>query len=232
MSVILAFLLTLAVVIGLWLSRQRLASKPWLETGLAMPEAEAPAVAPATLGLAVFLAVVGGLFALMGSAFVMQIDAAPWQLVPLPPVVWFSTGALVASSLCLQLAAASAREGNTPLFHAALGAGTAAVVAFLVGQGMAWTALTADGYTLSGTPAASFFYLITGLHGLHILGGLAVLGTLWLRAADGAGAAAVQAGIARCAAYWHALLFVWLVLFALFAGWANEVLAICRAVLN
>src|SRR3546814_4819679 len=49
-------------------------------------------------------------------------------------------------------------------------------MAFLGGQLLVWRELTADGYLLAGDPASSFFYLITGLHGLHMLGGLAALG--------------------------------------------------------
>ncbi|WP_154445886.1 cytochrome c oxidase subunit 3 [Halovulum marinum] len=226
------FLLVLATIIGLWLSRQRLASKPWLETGAPPARAEAVAVAPARLGLAVFLAVVGGLFAMLGSAFVMQIDEYPWQLVPLPRMIWFSTAALVAASLALHRAAGAARRAEPGRRDAALAAATLATLAFLAGQGLVWRALGDGGVVLSGTPAGSLVYLITGLHGLHVLGGLVALGRVWLRQAQRPGSAQARAAIALCAIYWHALLFVWLALIALFSGLANEVLALFGALLT
>ena len=60
--------------------------------------------------------------------------------------------------------------------RAGLLAGGVAAIAFLVGQVLAWRQLVAAGYFLATSPASSFFYLITALHGLHLLGGLIALG--------------------------------------------------------
>jgi cytochrome c oxidase subunit 3 len=78
---------------------------------------------------------------------------------------------------------------------------------------------------LAGNPAASFFYLLTALHGLHVLGGLAGwAGTM--RAARRSGdAARVARRIALCARYWHFLLGIWLVLFATLGWLTPEVVA-------
>lgn len=232
MNIILAFLAVLIAIIGWWLSRQRLFSKPWLETGAPPTMTEASPVAPQKLGLGVFLAVVGGLFAMLGSAFVLQIDATPWQLVPLPRLVWINTGILLSSSLFLQLAVTAARQGEAQLLNWSLAAGVLSTLAFLVGQIAAWDMLTTSGHVLAGAPAASFFYLITGLHGLHILGGLMAMGAVWLRLARQPEPRRVQAIVALCALYWHALLLIWILLLALFTGWGNEFLALCRSVLR
>ncbi|RNF36323.1 cytochrome c oxidase subunit 3 [Paracoccus methylarcula] len=232
MNIILAFLAVLVAIIGWWLSRQRLFSKPWLETGVPPMIAEASPVAPQKLGLGVFLAVIGGLFAMLGSAFVLQIDATPWQLVPLPRLVWINTGVLLSSSLFLQFAVTAAKQGEAQLLNWSLAAGALSTLAFLVGQITAWNMLTTSGYVLAGAPAASFFYLITGLHGLHILGGLVAMGAVWLRLARQPEPREAQAAVALCALYWHALLLIWILLLALFTGWGNEFLALCRSVLR
>ena len=99
---------------------------------------------------------------------------------------------------------------------------------FLAGQLLAWRELVVAGYVLAGNPANSFFYLITGLHGLHILGGLFALARTIGKARDGADTVALARSIELCAIYWHFLLVVWLVLFVLFAGWADDFIDICR----
>ena len=105
-------------------------------------------------------------------------------------------------------------------------------IGFLVGQLFAWRILADEGFLLSSNPANSFFYLITGLHGLHILGGLAGLGRTTVKAWSGAPMARVRVGVEMCAMYWHFLLFVWLGLFVLFAGWAADFIDICRQLLT
>jgi len=231
MNIILAFLSVILVVAVWWLSRQRLFAKPWLETGLTVAAPEAMTTAPAKIGVGFFLAVVGGLFAMVGSAFVMQIDETPAQLAPLPPVVWVNTALLVLSSLSLQIAVTAARRGDTGRTHGSLAVAAVLAMAFLGGQWRAWQALTASGYGLNDGPAASFFYLITGLHGLHILGGLVAMGIVWIKVNGQVAAQQQRAAIALCALYWHGLLVVWLVLFVLLSGWANSFLALCRAAL-
>ena len=232
MTVILTFLAIIAIGTGWWLSQQRLMSKPWLESGTAHA-AHGPAHHSAGgTGLLVFVVVIGGLFAMLGSAFIMQIDATPWQLAPLPQVVWTNTGLLVLGSLFMQLAVRAGRQHKTRLLHFGLTAASLATLAFLVGQIEAWRMLTAGGYQLGSAPAASFFYLITGLHGLHILGGLLVLAVIWIGGFAGANTDRMQTRLRLCALYWHALLGVWLVLFALLQGWGNAFLALCRAALT
>ena len=77
---------------------------------------------------------------------------------------------------------------------------------------------------MTGNPANSFFYLLTGLHGLHILGGLVALAravpAAWGARRPGAGSGSA---LELCVAYWHFLLFVWLCLLVLFTGWAADV---------
>ena len=112
MTVILAFLALVALAAGWWLSQQRLAAKPWLETGIAPQAGHGPGQAPGLIFTGVFVAVMGGLFAMLGSAFVMQIEETPYQLVPLPGRVWLNTALLLLASACMQFVVAAARAGE------------------------------------------------------------------------------------------------------------------------
>ncbi|GLS34587.1 cytochrome-c oxidase [Mesorhizobium tianshanense] len=234
MSVILVFLLVIAGFAGWWLSHQRLMAKPWLEQGVIGDTIglEGSTLPTAKIGLGVFLAVVGCLFALFTSAYFMRMALSDWQALPLPRVLWFNTGVLVLSSIALQCASVAARRGQIDTVRLGLATAGLTALAFLIGQLVAWRELTADGYLLTANPANSFFYLITGMHGLHILGGLVGLGRTAAGAWNGARPERLRLSVELCAMYWHFLLFVWLAIFALLAGWAASFIEICRQLLT
>lgn len=230
MSVILVFLLVIFGICGWWLSQQRLMSKPWLETGAGAVE---PSGMPtAKVGLGVFLAVVGCLFALFASAYFMRMELSDWRTMPLPRLLWLNTGMLVMGSVALQSALVAARAGEIGTARLGLATGGVAGFAFLIGQAMAWRELVASGYFVTGNPANSFFYLLTGIHGLHILGGLLALGWTTAAAWDASRLDRLPLRAELCAMYAHFLLFVWLGILVLLAGWASDVIAICRQLLT
>ncbi|MHA6645578.1 cytochrome c oxidase subunit 3 [Mesorhizobium sp. A623] len=234
MSAILIFLALITAIAGWWLSRQRLMSKPWLEAGpvLAFPATEASAMHPAKIGLGVFLAVVGALFALLISAYFMRMAYADWQAAPVPRILWFNTALLVLASVVLQCAVYAAQHRRFDNLRLALLTGAAASVAFLGGQLLAWRDFAADGYFATENPAVSFFYLLTAMHGLHIIGGLVALGRVNFRAWQSDPAARLVLSTELCAMYWHVLLVVWLVLFTVLMGWAASFIDICRGLLT
>ncbi|MFS8054780.1 cytochrome c oxidase subunit 3 [Rhizobium sp. BR 317] len=230
MSAILIFMAGIACIIAWWMARQRLTSKPWLETGLVddAPEMRGSSETTAKVGLGIFLAVVGALFALLISAYLTRLSGSDWWSIPIPRLLWVNTAALAASSVALQWAKTEARLDRSEMLNTALAVALVLAVLFLVGQVLAWRQLVAAGYVLADNPSNSFFYMITGLHGLHILGGLFVLGRTTIRAQGNVGQARVRLSVDLCAIYWHFMLVVWLVLFALFAGWANSFADLCR----
>jgi cytochrome c oxidase subunit III len=230
MTVILAFLVGAIAIAFWWLLRQGIMSKPWLETG-AVTTIETPGGrAIERVGLGIFLVVVGSLFALFASAFIMRMDLEAWASLRLPPIVWANTGQLLLASLFLHLATSSANRGDASGLRRDLAVASLATAGFLVGQLLAWRELTLGGDGLATGPGASFFYLLSGLHGLHILGGLAALGLLIFRGASDT--LRLEAGTRLCRTYWDFLLFVWLGLLVLFLGWANRLVDICRSILT
>ena len=233
MSVILVFIVVVIGFAGWWLAHQRLMSKPWLEVG---PD---PVGGPGRGGmptekiaLGIFLAVVGALFALFASAYFMRMEFGDWRPMPLPRIVWLNTGMLIVASFALECALAADRQGDAGTLRLSLATATVATLTFLAGQIVGWRDLTAGGYLVTGNPANSFFYLLTGLHGLHILGGLVALARAAPAAWGAGGAGKLRLRLELCVAYWHFLLFVWLCLLVLFTGWAADLVNICRALLT
>ena len=168
------------------------------------------------------------MFTLLISAYLGRMGGADWWGIPIPGLLWVNTAALAASSLALQWAKTEIRPDHRNRLNAALVTAFATAVFFVAGQFLAWRQLISAGYVLADNPSNSFFYMITGLHGLHILGGLFVLGRTAIRARSEPLSARMRLSVELCAIYWHFMLIVWLVLCALFAGWANSFVDLCR----
>jgi cytochrome c oxidase subunit 3 len=126
-----------------------------------------------------------------------------------------NTGLLILSSASMQWAREAAKRGQADRVRVALIAGGVLAWAFLAGQLLAWRQLNASGYFLASNPAVAFFYLLTAVHGLHLLGGLFVWGKTVVRMArPGVELVDLRLSVELCTVYWHYLLLVWLVLFA------------------
>ena len=217
-----------------WLSRQGLMSKPWLEQGLAAdyPLVRGAPPAAARTGLGVFLAVVSSLFALFISAYAIRMQMPDWRALPLPKILWLNTGMLILSSIALHGARRAARQGAEEELKIGLLAAGITALAFLSGQLLAWRQLTAGGYLLSSNSADAFFYILTGAHGLHLLGGLAALGRVTGKAWQGVASERLRLSVDLCTTYWHFMLLVWLILLSVLTGWAGNVIDICRQLLR
>ncbi|GAB4065174.1 cytochrome c oxidase subunit 3 [Ancylobacter sonchi] len=236
MTIVVAFLVLVIGIAAWWLSTQRIMSKPWLEIGVIDEPPGAGPPAAAKIGLCVFLAVAGVLFALSISAYSMRLQAADWWPLPAPRLLWFNTGLLILASATLEWTKAQSRHASLDGVRFGLVGAGVFTLAFVVGQLVVWRELVEEGYFLASNPANAFFYLMTGLHGLHVMGGLVALARVTLRAfsADEVGVerGKLRLGVELCAIYWHFLLVVWLVLFALIAGWAGDFFEICRQALS
>ena len=217
MGATILFFSGLAVIAVWWLSRHRITSKPWLEQGAAgeFPGTGVSALPVAKIGLGVLLAALGSLFALFISAYLMRMQLADWRPVPKPTLLWINTGVLMLSSAALQWTRAAADRRDLKAVRTGLLAAAGAALAFLAGQLFAWQQLTSTGHVLTAGPASSFFYLITALHGVHLVGGVVALGAVALRAWRGFDADRLRLSLDLCSMYWDFLLLMWLVLFGL-----------------
>ena len=197
----------------------QLTEKPWLAKE--SPDADMRAVGKSFLsapksGLRLFLAVVTMVFTLFIAAYAERMEFSDWHPLPLPALLWLNTVLLILSGIALQRARSAANNGRIDGMKSSLLAGGIFVFAFLAGQLLAWQQLIASGYFAAANPANAFFYLVTALHGLHLLGGLVAWGRTMARIRRDFDIVAVRLSVDLCADYWHFMLLIWLVLFALF----------------
>ncbi len=210
-----AIVVALLVGVAVWFFvASRLTAKSWLD-GEQAGDVGAISTPPARIGLWVFMAVVTSLFSLFLTAYSMRMHhGIGWCHLTIPNILWVNTGVLLLASIAMQLASRFAGRGQRQFARIALLAGGVLTVAFLVGQVMAWQAVGPSLYFIQGSPAIAFFYVLTTLHGLHLIGGLWVLGRATLRFSAGAELIDLRQSLSLCAIYWHFLLLVWLVVFA------------------
>jgi cytochrome c oxidase subunit 3 len=152
--------------------------------------------------------------ALTSSFLVRKGLGDDWVSFTLPRILWANTLILLASSGAIQFARARLRSGDTQGFRRWWAITTALGALFLVGQFAAWRQLAAQGVFLVTNPSSSFFYLLTALHGLHLLGGIVALLYVtyrpWQRSRITQSTAADLVSI-----YWHFMDGLWIFLFAL-----------------
>ena len=171
------------------------------------------------LALRVFLAVVAVLFMLLVTAYGSRMVYEDWRPTPQLRLLWANTFVLILSSVALQWAQFSVRRGRMDGMRIGLLAGGAFTIVFLIGQVLAWRQLGTMVYFELTNPAIAFFYLITGLHGLHLLGGLVAWGRTVAKVWGDFDRAEIRQSVELCTLYWHFLLLVWLILFGLlFSG--------------
>jgi cytochrome c oxidase subunit 3 len=134
---------------------------------------------------------------------------------PLPRGLWLSTGIILLVSVAVHWARRSVRRDRQGSLRIALVATGVLAVVFLVNQIRNWEAVRAvlippESKALTYT---SIFYILTGTHALHVLGGLIVLGVVTWKAFRGEYSSVYHPGVRYSAMYWHFLDVVWLVLF-------------------
>ncbi len=210
-----AIVIALLVGIAVWyLVARQLTAKSW-RSGEQPGDIGALESTPARVGLWVFMAVVTSLFGLFLSAYAMRMHhGVGWCHLTIPPILWINTLVLVAASVALQLSSRAVDRGQRRMAQLALTAGGALSIAFLAGQVAGWQAVGPSLYFIQGSPAIAFFYVLTIAHGMHLIGGLYVLGRSAMRFAGGAELIDLRQSLQLCSIYWHFLLLVWLVVFA------------------
>jgi cytochrome c oxidase subunit 3 len=207
----------LAGVIVWILVVRRLTAKSWESQGPGGDVADL-GFAPAKIGLAMFLAVVTSLFGLFFSAYSMRMHhGGEHELTHFqaPKILWMNTVVLILASIAFERARSANRHDQLRDVKLALLTAGVFTFVFLGGQLAAWQQLAASGQLVSTGPTIAFFYLLTAVHGLHLIGGLFVWGKTFGRLAGGAELIDVRLSVDLCAFYWHFLLLVWLVLFGL-----------------
>jgi cytochrome c oxidase subunit 3 len=214
----------LTAITAWWLLIQRLKDKPWTKQGVVPTSQETVTSSAPKVGLWVFLAVVSSLFGLFASAYTMRVTGhsgiAAWRPLDEPNLLWINTLILVLASGAMQIArnridSDDVRGGRTYFMSAGV-----LTLVFLAGQILAWQQARAINELGPGDPAFAFFVLLTAIHGVHLLGGLFVLGRTTRRifrldSSNVVARSRIRLSVQLCTTYWHWLLLVWLGVFAL-----------------
>ncbi len=200
------------------------------------PRPALPAIAPSKgipsqTGVWVAVSAIAMSFAALTSALVVrQASGADWQRFALPRILYLDTVILIASSYTLELARKRFTAGVTALRAEFSPQPAAALRAsalywlnitltlglfFVAGQVLAWQRLASQGLFLATSPSSSFFYVLTALHGLHLLGG--VLGLIYVGYRLRHNARNAQTSLGTAAVYWHFVDLLWVYLLLVIA---------------
>lgn len=179
------------------------------------------------IGMWVALCSITMLFTALTSAYIVRsrlATANDWQPISVPHMLWLSTALILLSSATFEASRRLLKRGDEQGYRRWLLATVLLGLGFLLTQWMAWRELVAKGIYLSTNPHSSFFYLLTGVHALHLVGGILMLGYLLARAwrmhtEQRASAAKRQDSANAVALYWHFMDGLWIYLFLLLFLW-------------
>ena len=215
---LIALAVMLATLLG-WLLKQSFNVQPWVAEEVGDTAHHGPlgdASNTKLIALMTFLAVVTSFFALVLSAYALRMELGDWVPMTEPQMLWINTAVLVLASVAFQWTRNGAVAGQAARLKPGLLVTGLLTTAFVIGQLIAWQQLQAGGQFLTSNPSNAFFYLLTGAHAVHILGGMYVWARATWRVLVGtAEGGQLRRSIELCTIYWHLLLIVWLVLFCL-----------------
>jgi len=176
------------------------------------------------IGMWVGLASIAMMFTSLSSAYIVRSGSTnDWFPLAIPRMMFVSTALLLISSVTLEVARRKLRHSLQAAYTKFLLLTGGLGLAFLASQLIAWRQLAGHGIYLSSHPHSSFFYLLTGAHGVHLVGGLLGLGFLWLRSRRQLEEVSViakqQATADAVTIYWHFMDALWIYLFLLLFLW-------------
>jgi len=171
---------------------------------------------PKKFALWLFMASVIMLFGAWTSAYIVKRGEPGWSSFELPAQFWINSLLIVVSSATLYWAQRSARRDELEKVKLAVSLTAALGVLFLVGQWLAWMKMIEMNYYFTGAgsnTSASFIYVLTGVHGLHVISGVVVLMVLLTATFRYQVHSKNMTRIEMCSTYWHFLGGLWLYLF-------------------
>ena len=166
-------------------------------------------------GIAIAMVSILMFFMALASAFlVLHHSSQVWVAVHLPRILWANTSVLIGSSFLLERARGRLSLGDDRGFRKLWLVTTVMGFLFVAGQLVAWRELAAQGVYIASNQASSFFYIFTGAHGVHLLGGVAALLFVLLRNFEKS-QISVSLAAEITSYYWHFMDGLWIFLFAL-----------------
>ncbi len=146
-----------------------------------------------------------------------------WQPFDLPVTLWVSTLLLLLSSIAYFISERATTVNDHPKAKTWLIITTSIGGVFLASQILSWLELTQRGLFMQGNPYVGFFYILTAVHAVHVIGGIVALSTILLKSwfpARNANELAKRISFAQVVGwYWHFMGVLWIVLFLLLGFW-------------
>jgi cytochrome c oxidase subunit 3 len=152
------------------------------------------------------------MFAGLTSAYIVKRNQANWVTFDLPLAFWYSTGAIVLSSITLVLAARSFKARQMAKYRQLMTATIVLGVLFIVLQVIGFKQLWSIGITLQKNVSFSFLYVIVGLHAAHVIGGIIALLVLFLKAFSVKTRNYNSVPVEVTSTYWHFVDILWIYL--------------------
>lgn len=168
---------------------------------------------PKKFAMWLFIISVTMMFASMTSAYVVKKAEGDWLLFEFPSMFNVTSILIILSSISMHFAYISAKRDNLANIRIGVGITMVLAVAFAIGQYLSWGELVAQDVFFVGNPAGSFIYIFTGLHGVHLLGGVVYLAIVLVNAFKYKVHSKNIAQMEMCTTYWHFLGGLWLYLY-------------------
>ncbi len=153
------------------------------------------------------------MFAAFTSAYLVRRAEGNWLEFTIPKIFTYSTLVLVASSISMHFSYWAAKKDRFLLLRSAISITFVLGIIFLIMQWLGWKELVKNNVFLVGNPSGSFFYVLSGLHGLHIVSALIVLIFALVSAYRFNIHAKKLNQIEMCVTYWHFLDLLWVYIF-------------------
>lgn len=169
---------------------------------------------PKKLALWVALMSLVMMFTALTSAYVVRRAAGNWLEFDIPSLFYVNTLVIIASSITLHAAYVAFKREAKLAFQALLSVSFVLGIAFVVMQFLGWEQLAAEGVELTLNPSGDFIYAISGLHALHVIGGITVLAVAlvfaFLKGTEHSPAR--QLRLELTLTYWHFVDVLWIYL--------------------
>ena len=196
-----------------------LSQKPWMADQAAIDNnhvGQAVSMPLPRVALYVLMAVIGVLFSLFSVSYIGRMAYGDWRTLPEPTLLWMNTAIIMLSSISFHQATKNAKENEIKRSREYLLLSGVLTFGFIVGQLFVWRELVSFGYFASTNPSYAFFYLLTALHILHLVGGLIAWVVVTIKSfIPQKESSDFALKVNLCAVYWHFLLIVWALLFTM-----------------
>jgi cytochrome c oxidase subunit III len=170
----------------------------------------------------ILLAAIIMMFVALSSAYIVLSGNDQWRPIRMPRMFFLSTGIILVSSLTMRTTVSSLKGGDAGRYRTWLIVTSLLGLGFVASQLLGWRELAGQGVYLSSNPHSSFFFLFTGVHGVHLIGGMLAL--LYLLARTLGRQTEVTETKRKTLAevtslYWHVMDGLWIWLFLLLLVW-------------